>query len=238
MYRSRANSVYSQTTTVPQSIIQSGQLGHSVQSSQTVQSSQPTQSSQIFSRTGTMSQSNGFGSTSTNTTISSNSDNIIFAIVTGNLFEVTRLVNSSNVNNVIDTKNRYTALHYAVKLPNNDIVSYLMKCGADPNIKQNEGKDSIDLSIESNKRFLVDKILSKTNKELDDVYTKLDENKHHTRSIERKNKELEESNNYLTKVNGEYVKKIDDLKEENKNIKRKLEDSEKAFENLLKKNRK
>lgn len=168
----------------------------------------------------------------------STSDNIIFAIVTGNLREVRRLVNTTNVNEIIDGKNRYTALHYAVKLPNNDIVEYLMNCGADPNIKNNEDKDSIDLSIEANKRFLINKVISGNSRELDQAYAKLDETKYNLRSIEKKNKELLETNTYLEKINGEYSRKIDELKEENKIVKRKLDESEKAFENLLKKNRK
>lgn len=173
-------------------------------------------------------------STNTNST----GDAVIFAIVTGNINEVRRLVNQSNVDNIIDSKNRYTALHYAVKLPNNDIVEYLMTCGADPHIKQIDGKDSIDLSIEANKRFLINKVISGSSKELDQAYAKLDETKYNLRTVERKNEELVKTNNYLQKINSEYTKKIDDLKEENKSVKRKLDESEKAFENLLKKNKK
>ena len=89
------------------------------------------------------------------------SNKILFYIVTGNLVELRKLINNSNIDNIIDTKNNYTALHYAVKLPNNNIVEYLMSCCANPNIKQNEGKDAIDLSIESNKRYLIDNLLKK-----------------------------------------------------------------------------
>lgn len=226
MYRSNLRggySSYTQTVTQPQT---------------NTTTSNPNTTTNMFSRTGTILGTNSGPSASVSHGNVSQSDEIIFAIVTGNLREVTRLVNSSNINNVIDTKNRYTALHYAVKLPNNDIVEYLMNCGADPNVKQNEGKDSIDLSIEANKRFLINKVMAKNERELDDVYNKLDENKHNMRTLERKNKELTESNTYLEKVNGEFGRKIEELKEENKSVKRKLEDSEKAFENLLKKNRK
>lgn len=227
MYRSNLRggySSYTQTVTQPQT---------------NTTSSTPNLTTNMFSRTGTILGTNsGSASASASHGTASQSDEIIFAIVTGNLREVTRLVNSTNINNVIDNKNRYTALHYAVKLPNNDIVEYLMNCGADPNIKQNEGKDSIDLSIEANKRFLINKVMAKNERELDDVYNKLDESKHTMRTLERKNKELTEANTYLEKVNGEFGKKIEELKEENKSVKRKLDDSEKAFENLLKKNRK
>ena len=85
---------------------------------------------------------------------------IMFAILTSNLKEVKRLVNAPNVNNLIDNTNNYTALHHAVRVKgNNDIIEYLMSIGANPKIKQNEGKDSIDLSIEANYRFLIDRLL-------------------------------------------------------------------------------
>lgn len=195
--------------------------------------------SQTYTQTTTNQPSNIFGINNTSNTLSgSNDDTIIFAIVTGNEQEVRILINSTNANKIIDSKNGYTALHYAVKLPNNNIVEYLMNCGADPSIKQLDGKDSVDLSIEANKRFLINKLISGNSRELDQAYSKLDETKYNLRNVEKKNQELVETNTYLEKINTEYSKKINDLKEENKTVKRKLDDSEKAFENLLKKNRK
>ncbi len=173
-----------------------------------------------------------------NTNVPPNSDSIIFAVVTGNLRMVRELVNSSNVNNIIDNVNGYTALHHAVRLPGNDIVEYLMSIGADPDLKQKEGKDSIDLSIEANKRYLINKVIAKASEGLDDAYTKLDDAKYNLRSVERRNVELTEENSYLKKLNQEHLGKIEQLKEENILVKRKYQESEKAFENLLKKNKK
>ncbi len=174
----------------------------------------------------------------TNNSIPPNADSIIFAVVTGNLRQVRELVNSSNVNNVIDNVNGYTALHHAVRLPGNDIVEYLMSIGANPDLKQKEGKDSIDLSIEVNKRFLVNKVIAKASEGLDEAYSKLDDAKYNLRSVERKNAELTEENTYLKKINQEQLGRIEQLKEENILVKRKYQESEKAFENLLKKNKK
>ena len=175
-------------------------------------------------------------------TVDSDNDKIIFYTVTGNITEIRKLVNNTNVNKIIDTKNNYTVLHYAVKLPNNNIVEYLISCGADTTIKQNEGKDAIDLSIESNKRFLVDNLLKKNNFEIDQLYTKFDDLNYKTKTLERSNNDLKQSNEYLNKSNDQYVKKIEELKkdneklnEDNVKIKRKLDDSDKAFSNLLKK---
>ncbi len=196
------------------------------------------------SRTQTITQTSlpsGTSINSTNQTTlgnSVNNDNILFAIITGNLNEVKRFVNSSNVNNIIDIKNRYTALHYAVKLPNNEIVEYLMNCGANPSIKQAEGKDAIDLSIEANKRFLVDRVIKDASKEADGLFIKYDDLNYKNKTLERENKELKETNQYLEKVNVQHVEKIEALKKENSVVKRKLDESETAFSNLLKKTRK
>lgn len=184
-------------------------------------------------------------STERNEPNTANNDTIIFAIVVGNTMEVRRLVNSNNVNNIIDNKNNYTALHYAVKLPNKDIVEYLMSCGASTTIKQNEGKDAVDLSIEANKRYLIDNLLKKNDQEMDQLYLKYDDLNYNKRKLENENSELKNTNKYLNNSNEQYIKKIDELKEDNNKLKednvklkRKLDDSEKAFTNLLIKNRK
>ena len=76
-------------------------------------------------------------------------DEIMFAVVTSNIIYLKKFVNSFNVNNIIDKKNNYTALHHAVRIKKNDqVIEYLMNCGANPYIKQNENKDAIDMSID------------------------------------------------------------------------------------------
>ena len=165
-------------------------------------------------------------------------DRILFAVVVGNIAEIRLLINNTNINNIIDKTNNYTALHYAVKLPNKDIVEYLMKCGANASIKQNEGKDAIDLSIESNKRYLIDNLLKKNDNEIDQLYTKYDDLNYNKRKLETENNDLKQEIKYLNSSNEQYVKKIEELKEDNGKLKRKIDDSEKAFTNLLMKNRK
>ena len=172
-------------------------------------------------------------------------NNIIFAVVTGGIQEVRTLINASNVNTIIDNKNRYTALHYAVKLPSSEIVEYLMSIGANPNIKQNEDKDAIDLSIESNKRYLIDRLIKNNSAEVGILTTRCDDLTYRVKNLEKTNTELKTTNDYLQKSNGEYVKRIEklniDIAEKNcelQKTKRKLDESETAFGNLLKKNRK
>lgn len=174
------------------------------------------------------------------------SDQIIFAIVTHNIVDLKKLVNFMNVNNVIDKKNKYTALHHAVRIKKNDeIIEYLLDCGADPTIKQDEGKDCVDLSIEANYRYLIDKLLKNKNTELNNFSNKYNKLDHKFKDLEKNNQkltianeELTKINDYLTKSTNEYVMKIESLKTDNLNLKRKFDSSEKAFENLLKKTKK
>lgn len=164
---------------------------------------------------------------------------ILHAIFDHDRVRVGELVNNANVNNIIDDVNNYTALHYAVRIRGNDsIIKYLISIGANPKLKQNENKDAIDLSIEANYRFLIDELLKDINFELDNIYDKFDNIKHDKGVLETQNKNLTEENTYLKKISTQNTEKISSLKTDNEKLKRKFEDSEKAFQNLLKKNKK
>lgn len=164
---------------------------------------------------------------------------IMFAVLTSNLVEVKRLVNQSNSNDIIDSINNYTALHHAVRIKgNNQIIEYLLSVGANPKLKQNENKDAIDLSIESNYRFLIDKLLNEKELELDKICDKLDAFNYEYAITKRKISVLEEENIYLKNSSTQYIEKIEQLKTENVVLKEKYESSEKAFANLLKKTKK
>ena len=95
-----------------------------------------------------------FGRTSTFTFSDRNDDDIIVAIVTNNLTRLRLLLNRNNVNNVIDKKNNYTAIHYAVTLPNNDITKLILELGGNPDIKQLEGYDAYELALRSGKKYI------------------------------------------------------------------------------------
>lgn len=173
---------------------------------------------------------------STNSNRNSSSNEIMFAVLTSNPQEVRRLVNSSNVNDIIDTTNNYTALHHAVRIRgNNAVIEYLMSIGANPKLKQDEGKDCIDLAIEANYRYLIDRLIKEKDIELDKIYDKFDAINYQYKDLERKNEKLVEENEYLKKSTSQYVEKIETLKTENDGLKRKYDESEKAFTNLLKK---
>ena len=169
------------------------------------------------------------------TTIFSNNDDIITAIVTNNLIKVKSLVNKNNVNNVIDTINNYTSLHYAVTLPNNEIIKYLLELGANPKIKQSDGYDSYELTLRSGKKFIFEYFKENQKNQIElleydnaKLITKIDDLKQTNEYI---NKIVEASNKKLAFV----ADKLDAKNLECNKLKRELDDSEKAFTNLLKK---
>lgn len=206
--------------------------------------------------------------TNVSTIFKRNDDNtdIIVAIVTDNLSKVKQLINSRNVNNVIDSKNNYTALHYAVTLPNNDITRYILDMGADPKIVQSENYNAYELSLRSGKKFIFDYDKNKlsgiiTNLETDNskLTNKVDElklsNQYLSNSIDDYNKKLSTLSTVNTLTTAqcnslknsleikitECIKLKNDLEiktSECVKLKHNLEESDKAFTNLLKKQKK
>jgi ankyrin repeat protein len=165
-------------------------------------------------------------------------EDIMYCIITNNFQRVKLLVDRHNVNNVIDTKNKYTALHYAVTLPNNNITQYLLELGADPLIKQNEGYDSYELSLKSGKKYIFDFFKIKQDIKIENLES--DNNK-----LLSKVDELKRTTEYLTNsidamteklVNNNTI--IETKNKEINKLKRNLADSELAFGNLLKKQKK
>ena len=182
-----------------------------------------------------------FGRTTTYTTyanIRNDNDDIIVAIVTNNLTRVRSLLNRNNVNNIIDSKNNYTALHYAVTLPNNDITKYILELGGDPKIKQSEGYDAYELALRSGKKFIFQYFEQQQQGKINSLETdntrlalKIDDLK---RTNEHLNESIDKFNN---KINA--LHKVIEVKDkEINNLKRDLDESEKAFANLLKKQKK
>ena len=188
-----------------------------------------------------------------------NYNDIIVVILTNNLQKLKLLLNKNNVNNVIDNKNNYTALHYAVVLPNDNITKFILELGADPKIKQNEGYDAFELSLRSGKKFIfkyfeeqqqikIDKLKTDNIKlETDNIKLKTDNIKLalNIGKLKTDNLNLETDNLKLGVkiddykiINDSLHKVIDSKDNEINRFKRDLDESEKAFTNLLKKNKK
>lgn len=196
----------------------------------------------------------------------SNNSNIIVAIVTNNLSQVKALLNSGNVNSIIDSKNNYTALHYAVTLPNNNITEYILDLGANPKVKQNDGYDAYELSFISGKKYINKYFMDKQeviiNKLQDENQSLLRTKKYQDISINNYNKKINELtdkadlqiyNTIRLEKNVEssnatclslkntmalLVKNNKAIVDENISLKRKCGETELAFINLLKKQKK
>jgi ankyrin repeat protein len=185
-----------------------------------------------------------FGSNTITITANQN-DSIIFYTVTSNLIEIKKKINNSNVNNIIDNKNKYTILHYAVSLQNAEIINYILDCGGDPEIKTKDGKTSYEIATEKNKILIHTYLI---NKKENDIYRLKSTND----DLKYKINNLESSLEYSKKSSENYNLKIDKLNNENISLKRKIEDdnikiiklekdldeTKTAFNNLLKKHRK
>jgi hypothetical protein len=200
-------------------------------------------------------------------------DTILYAIVTNNLNTLKYLLNKDNINTIIDKKNNYTSLHYAVTLPNNDITKFIIELGGDPKIKQSEGIDAFELSLKSGKHFIfnyfqqiqqdkytnLEKVNTNLEKDNDNLKVKIDNLRNENiiliesidKYIDKTNKlnDLNETKDIkIIKLNEEIVKyniintNLNNLNEnkdtEINKLKRDLEESDKAFNNLLKKNKK
>ena len=168
---------------------------------------------------------------------------------TNNIQKIKEKINNKNVNNIIDRSNNYTALHYAISLSNDEITEYLLACGANVDLKDREGNDCYSLS---RNKFLHNLLIKRKEDKIYELQLRNDE-------LKNKIKDLEEKNNYLNKSADDYIVKVvkitSELTEKKEEVialksiiskhenemnalKRKLEDSDTAFTNLLKRQRK
>jgi len=87
---------------------------------------------------------------------------LMYYVITNNLTQIKQLnlVNRTNVNNIIDITNKSTALHYSVQIDDPAITNYLLNLGADPELKNNSGQSSRDLSFLYHKKCVDDFIIA------------------------------------------------------------------------------
>lgn len=200
-------------------------------------------------------------------TTSNESDNqIIYSIVTNNIGEFKRLINKENANKIIDTKNRYTALHYAIQMRNEEMIRYLFQLDAEPSIKNGEGEDAIAMSIRYHCRTLIDSELSEKNtkiksmqhtinvnndrviflestiglqkEQVNDLKTKLNSTNKENSNLKSKNDILASENESLKKVIHEKTLNYEALEKSHTTLKRKYQEQETIIDNLLDGNKK
>jgi len=148
-------------------------------------------------------------------------NDVMYYVNTNNLVKLKSLslINKHNVNTIIDNVNNYTALHYSLRLPDNNICQYLLEVGANPELKTKDGKDAYDIAVQFNKKYLYESKIKQKNdriKDLEDDCVHLNKKI----KIEHDAKEylLQSVNNYQSQI---ILYKEDNkkLKEENKHLK-------------------
>ena len=151
--------------------------------------------------------------------------NTIFNIVTENIDNLRKTLNRDNVNNVIDEKNGLTALQYAVKQGNKDIINLLLTLNANTQVKTANGEDLIDLSLKYHNRNIID-FMSKSkddkitslNKDInqlkDDIHNKDSKITYLNKSLDQTYSKMQT----ITRDNNDNERRIIELKRSNENI--------------------
>jgi ankyrin repeat protein len=148
------------------------------------------------------------------------SNDIIYSISIDNFEELTKLINKNNVNDIIDNKNGYNALHYAVKFNNNKMIDYLLSIGANPYIKTGSNstftfitqEDAFDLSLKFQSKHIISYELNENKKKNSEFQRTIS-------SLEKKVLNLDTNNKYLINSVDELVLKNNLLKKDNSTLK-------------------
>lgn len=192
---------------------------------------------------------------------------LILAIVSKNAIDVRNMINVNNVNDIIDTSNKFRAIHYALSIKDNvRIIEYLLSCGANVYEKYDDVHDALDLLVDNNYRFLFDHIIKQKDLKTNEICKKLNNKNHEIKKlkheydelkqvndtcintisvIRQNNQALTNDNKNLLSLNMKLLDNIDVLRFDNNQLKidrdthkRKYYESTTAFNNLLKQQRK
>ena len=142
---------------------------------------------------------------------------IIYCMSIDDLKGLKNLVTDSNVDQIIDTKNKFTALHYAIRFNNESMIDYLLSIGANPLLKTIDNQTAFDLSLKYQIKIVYEH-------EIKDLKLNVSELKGTVSALERKIQHNADNTKYL-------VKSIDELVIKNNNLKSDLSDVKK--ENLF-----
>ena len=154
-------------------------------------------------------------------TTSKNSD-ILYFMSIGNYDDFSKLITEANVNNIIDTKNGYTALHYAIRLDNEKMMEYVLNMGGNPYLKTLTKEDAFDLSLKYQTKFVI-------THQIDDMK---EINKELQKTISTLNKKINDMD-----INSKYfVKSVDELVMKNNLLKTQISDFKKEQVCLKSKN--
>jgi ankyrin repeat protein len=156
---------------------------------------------------------------------------ILEILLNNNLSELQKLITPTNVNNILNPNNKYTALHYAIKFELNDIIQFLLSKGADLDACDNLGNDCYDLALKYDIKIIINKMKKPRDNEIKALQEEIINKKRRIDDLEYKNRDLKHENEYISKINNE-------LSDKNKKLKSDNDDLNIAFNNAIKKTKK
>jgi ankyrin repeat protein len=155
---------------------------------------------------------------------------ILEILLNNNLTELQKLITTSNVNNILNKHNKYTALHYAIKFELNDIIEFLISKNGNLLAIDSLGNDCYDLALKYNIKIILDKMKRPKDEEVRVLKEEINAKKRRIEDLEYKNNDLKHENEYISKINS-------DLNEKNKKLKDDNHDLTVAFNNAMKKHK-
>ena len=165
-------------------------------------------------------------STRINTFATANSSTIINYIINNDFSEFSTVINTNNVNNIIDNERGFTALHFAIQFHRYKMIEYLLKLGASTTLKTKNEEDAYDLSL----KFQCKEAINFKLKEKDDIIKEHDKM---ISELQKRNKVSEENIKYMTKAIDDGNIKQSILKKENGELKRELNEANKKYNNSV-----
>ena len=168
----------------------------------------------------------------TQTIFSNNTDkntDIIYYLSTDNYEELKKLMNENNINKIIDSKNNYCALHYAIKFSNVKITDFLLTLGANPDLKTCDKQDAYDLSLKYQNKNIISYVLKQKN-------NINNEDKKKITLLEKTINEYKENNDYLIKSVDSMINKNEILNQKCEDLTHKCEDLTHKCKDLINKN--
>lgn len=144
----------------------------------------------------------------------SRSKDLLYLIAVNDLISIKRqnLITRTNVNMIIESTTKSSALHYALTHADGQIAKYLLELGADPYMQNTNGKNAFDISIDLHKKCVYDYMLEKKEGKIGEL---TDE----TVQLKKKLKLETESKQYLQKSVDDFRTKVSNLERSNETLK-------------------
>lgn len=124
---------------------------------------------------------------------------LLLYICTNNFDMVTKVINKSNINSVIDIENGNTSLHMAIIMNNDKMIRYLFEVGGDLMIENKNNEDSLDLLLKFQNPLLFEFLEEGIGRGILNKENYLIELENRNRLLEEENIKLKEEINNLNR---------------------------------------